>query len=384
MKFMWNVIILGITSMLTDISSEMVYPLIAVYLTTLGATPAIIGAIEGIAESTASLLKVFSGHFSDKTGRRKPFTIFGYGFSAAGKVFLYIATSWVGVLFARVFDRFGKGVRTAPRDALIAESSSHGKKGKSFGIHRAMDTLGASIGVILAWYFMTVMKDAYRTVFLISIIPAVIGVAALFLLKEKPVEAAAENNGKKIRVSFKNFKNLDKKLQYFLIIALLFTLGNSSNQFLFLRSKDLGFSASTIILLYFVFNMAYAAISYPAGVISDKFGRKKLLVLGYLFYGMVYFGFAFAKAPVTIWILFTLYGLYMGLTDGIEKAFISDLAPKNQKATMIGLHATIIGIGLFPASFVAGILWTKIGPAAPFIMGGFTGILSAVLLFILI
>ena len=381
---MSNVIILGITSLLTDVSSEMVYPLIAVYLTTLGATPAIIGIIEGIAESTASLLKVFSGHFSDKLGKRKPFTIFGYGFSAVGKIFLCIATSWVGVFFARIFDRFGKGIRTAPRDALIAESSSAEKKGKAFGIHRSMDTIGASVGVLLSWYFMSAMKDAYRTIFLISIIPAVMGVAALFLVKENASAVPQRNKEKKVTVNFKNFKLLNKKLQYFLIIALLFTLGNSSNQFLFLRSKGLGFSASDIILLYFVYNLVYAFSSYPAGVISDKIGRKKLLVLGYLFYGIVYLGFAAAKAPISIWILFCLYGLYMGLTDGIEKAFISDLAPKEQKATMIGLHATIIGIGLFPASLIAGILWTKIGPVAPFLMGGVTGIVSAILLMILI
>ena len=381
---MSNIIILGITSLLTDISSEMVYPLIAVYLTTLGATPAIIGMIEGIAESTASLLKVFSGHFSDKMNKRKPFTIFGYGFSAVGKLFLYIATSWVGVLFSRVLDRFGKGIRTAPRDALIAESSTPGKKGKAFGLHRAMDTIGASAGVLLAWYFMTVWKDGYRVVFLYSIIPAVLGVLILFFVKEKISVKAPDNGEKKVKISLKGFKQLNKKLQYFLIISLLFTLGNSSNQFLFLRSKGLGFSASAIILLYFVYNLVYAAVSYPAGIISDAFGRKKLLVVGYMFYGIVYFGFALAKAPVSIWVLFGLYGLYTGLTEGVEKAFISDIAPTEQKATMIGLHATIVGIGLFPASFAAGMLWSHISPAAPFIMGGITGILSSILLMILI
>jgi len=383
---MSNIIILGITSLLTDVSSEMVYPLIAVYLSSLGATPAIIGFIEGIAESLASLLKVFSGYFSDKLKRRKPFAIFGYSFSGIGKFLLYISTTWHYVLFARIFDRFGKGVRTAPRDALIAESSAEGKKGKAFGLHRTMDTLGAASGVLLAYFFITAWHGSYKTVFLWSVVPAILGVAVLFFVKEKHKTDTEQKHGTdtKLKINFKSFKYLDKKLKYFLMIAMLFTLGNSSNQFLFLRSKNLGFSAANIILLYLVYNIVYAFVSYPAGIISDKIGRKKILVMGYFFYGLVYFGFAFASAKLSIWILFALYGLYIGLTEGIEKAFISDVSPTDKKATILGLHATIVGIGLFPASFLAGILWTQLGPAAPFIMGGLTGILSSFLLLFLI
>ncbi len=397
---MSNIIILGITSLLTDISSEMVYPLIAVYLSSLGATPAIIGLIEGIAESLASLLKVFSGYFSDKMKRRKPFAIFGYSISCVGKCLLYISTSWHYVFFARIFDRLGKGIRTAPRDALIAESSQEGKKGKAFGLHRTMDTIVATAGVLLAYFFITAWHGNYKTVFLWSVVPAALGVAALFFVKETrtPKDVIARNEMTKqskneiasglkpfaMTEKIKSFRMLDKKLKYFLLIALLFTLGNSSNQFLFLRSKNLGFSAANIILLYLVYNIVYAFVSYPAGIISDKIGRKKILVMGYFFYGLVYFGFAFAAAKLSIWILFALYGLYIGLTEGIEKAFISDVAPTDKKATIIGLHATIVGIGLFPASFLAGILWTQLGPAAPFIMGGITGVLSAVLLLLLI
>ncbi|PIU83186.1 MAG: MFS transporter [Elusimicrobia bacterium CG06_land_8_20_14_3_00_38_11] len=383
---MSNIIILGLTSLLTDVSSEMVYPLIAVYLSSLGATPAIIGFIEGIAESLASLLKVFSGYFSDKLKRRKPFAIFGYSFSGIGKFLLYISTTWHYVLFARIFDRFGKGVRTAPRDALIAESSAEGKKGKAFGLHRTMDTLGAASGVLLAYFFITAWHGSYKTVFLWSVVPAILGVAVLFFVKEKHKTDTEQKHGTdtKLKINFKSFKYLDKKLKYFLMIAMLFTLGNSSNQFLFLRSKNLGFSAANIILLYLVYNIVYAFVSYPAGIISDKIGRKKILVMGYFFYGLVYFGFAFASAKLSIWILFALYGLYIGLTEGIEKAFISDVSPTDKKATILGLHATIVGIGLFPASFLAGILWTQLGPAAPFIMGGLTGILSSFLLLFLI
>ena len=383
---MSNIIILGLTSLLTDVSSEMVYPLIAVYLSSLGATPAVIGLIEGIAESLASLLKVFSGYFSDKLKRRKPFAIFGYSFSGIGKFLLYISTTWHYVLFARIFDRFGKGVRTAPRDALIAESSAEGKKGKAFGLHRTMDTLGAASGVLLAYFFITAWHGSYKTVFLWSVVPAILGVAVLFFVKEKHKTDTEQKHGTdtKLKINFKSFKYLDKKLKYFLMIAMLFTLGNSSNQFLFLRSKNLGFSAANIILLYLVYNIVYAFVSYPAGIISDKIGRKKILVMGYFFYGLVYFGFAFASAKLSIWILFALYGLYIGLTEGIEKAFISDVSPTDKKATILGLHATIVGIGLFPASFLAGILWTQLGPAAPFIMGGLTGILSSFLLLFLI
>lgn len=383
---MSNIIILGITSLLTDISSEMVYPLIAVYLSSLGATPAIIGLIEGLSETTASLLKVFSGHFSDKIKKRKPFAIFGYGFSGIGKFLLYISTNWHYVLFARIFDRLGKGIRTAPRDALIAESAQEGKKGKAFGLHRTMDTVGAASGVLLAYFFITAWHGSYKTVFLWSVVPAALGVAVLFFVKETRRTGTEQKyrTDTKPKFSFKNFKTLDKKLKYFLMIAMLFTLGNSSNQFLFLRSKNVGFSAANIILLYLVYNIVYAFVSYPAGIISDKIGRKKILVTGYFFYGLVYFGFAFASAKILIWILFALYGLYIGLTEGIEKAFISDVAPADKKATIIGFHATIVGIGLFPASFLAGILWTQLGPAAPFVMGGITGVLSAVLLLFLI
>lgn len=385
---MSNVIILGITSLLTDISSEMIYPLIAVYLSSLGTSPAIIGLIEGVAESLASLLKIFSGYFSDKIKKRKPFAVFGYSFSTIGKILLYISTGWTHVFLARIFDRFGKGIRTAPRDALIAESAecSDNKKGKAFGLHRAMDTVGAASGVLLAYFFMTSWKGEYKTVFLWSMVPAVLGVAVLFFVRENRRTDAEQirRTDAKLKISFKSFKYLDKKLKYFLLVTFLFTLGNSSNQFLFLRSKNLGFSISDIILLYFIYTIVHAIVSYPAGIISDKIGRKKLLIAGQLFYGLVYFGFAVITVKYIVWLLFAFYGVYAGLTEGIEKAFIADVSHPEQKATMMGLHATIVGVGLFPASFIAGILWSQFGPSAPFIMGGMTGILSAVLLLFLI
>ncbi|MDO8661804.1 MAG: MFS transporter [Candidatus Omnitrophota bacterium] len=371
---MFNIILLGITSLLTDISSEMVYPILPVYLVSvLGASPAILGLIEGIAESLASLLKVFSGYFSDKVKLRKPFAIFGYAASTLGKFLLFISTGWGYVLLARVVDRFGKGVRVAPRDALIAESSPEGKRGAAFGLHRAMDTAGAAIGVLCAYFLITRYKGEFKNIFLLSLIPAALAVFILFLVKEKKTrpKQAAE------KIKFK-WKALDKRLKLFFIFTFIFTLGNSSNQFLLLRAQNLGNPLPTVILLYLVYNLSYALVAYPASRLSDKIGRKKLLVLGYLFYGLVYLGFAVNKSPHNFWFLFAIYGLYIGFTEGVEKALVSDIAPPELRATAIGLHATLIGIGLFPASLLAGLLWKFIGPQAAFYFGSLMGLAASI------
>jgi MFS family permease len=369
---MVNIILLGITSLLTDISSEMVYPILPIYLVSqLGVGPAVLGLIEGIAESLASLLKVFSGYFSDRIKRRLPFTILGYVSSTLGKFLLYISTSWLYVLAGRVIDRFGKGLRTAPRDALIAENAKDNKKGAAFGLHRAMDTLGASCGVLLAYFFITRYKSDFKNIFLFSLIPAFLGIIFLFLVRERrtPVRSSGEH------LQFR-WQALDKRLKFFLIFTFIFTLGNSSNQFLLLRAKNLGSSLPRVILFYLVYNLVYGLVSYPASRLSDRIGRKKLLVLGYLFYGLVYLGFALNESLNIFWFLFGVYGLYMGLTEGVEKALIADIAPVNLRATVIGLHATLVGIGLLPASLFAGLLWKFVGAAAPFYFGGLMGIVS--------
>ena len=374
---MFNIIIVGITSLLTDISTEMVYPLLAIFLsTTLGASPAIIGLIEGVAESVASLLKVFSGYISDKLKKRKALAIIGYASSTVGKVFLYIATSWWWVLFSRVIDRFGKGIRTAPRDALIADSTTKENRGRSFGLHRMMDTVGAAGGVLIAYYLLVTHKGHYefRNIFLISLIPAFLGVLFLFLVREKKPVVEANAPVKKLSLKW---SVLPLKLKLFLLVTLLFTLGNSSNQFLLLRANNLGFTTETVLLLYLAYNIVYALVSYPAGRLSDKIGRKTLLVIGYVFYGLVYIGFAVTNHPADLWLLFSMYGIYIGFTEGVEKALVTDIAPEDLRATMIGLHATLVGIGLFPASFIAGMLWNHFGPAATFYFGGITGILAA-------
>lgn len=373
---MYNVWLLGLVSLLTDISSEMVYPLVPLYLTAkLGATPLIVGLIEGVAESLASLLKVFSGYFSDRLGRRKTLTILGYGSSTVGKALFYLAASWGWVFGGRLVDRFGKGVRTAPRDAIIADSVNASERGRAFGLHRTMDTLGAVLGILLAYYLFTFYTGDYQTVFLMAVIPSILGVIVLLAVREKRTVQTVGGKQFSLKWSSLNFR-----LQAFLVVVFLFALGNSSNQFLLLRAQQMGFDAGSVILLYLTYNLVYTVVSYPAGRLSDIFGRKNLLVLGYMSYGLVYLGFARASEASSVWWLFGLYGVYAGATEGVEKALIADIAPAHLRGTLMGLHATLVGIGLLPASLLAGWLWTKWGAAAPFYFGGFMGVLTAVLL----
>lgn len=375
-----TVLILGLVSLFTDISSEMVYPLLSLYLTTtLGATPAIVGIIEGIAESLASLLKTYSGYVSDKIQRRKPLAIVGYGSATVGKFFLYISTSWGWVLAGRVVDRFGKGVRTAPRDVLIAEASQVDRLGHSFGLHRALDTLGAVIGILIAYFLFTRSHSGYTRIFLLSVIPGIIGVLLLFFVKDKK----AQKEAVKVR-PLAGWRTLNPGLKAFFFVAFLFTLGNSSNQFLLLRANNLGFDAADVILAYLVCNVVYALVAYPAGRLSDAIGRRTLLVLGYLFYGLVYLGFSFATQGIHVWFLFGIYGIYSGVTEGVEKALVAELCPGESRATMLGLHATLVGIGLFPASVIGGFLWRIVGPEAPFYFGGAVGILAALGMFFVV
>ncbi len=370
-----NIIILGLASLLTDLSTEMVYPLLPLFLTqTLGASPAVLGFIEGLAESAASLLRVFSGYASDRIGRRKPLAIAGYTASTLGKLLLYLAMAWPMVLAGRLVDRFGKGVRTAPRDALIADSSDPARRGRAYGLHRAMDTLGATLGVVAAILLLRTVSGDFRTIFLWSLLPAALGVAVLFLARD------VRSNRSSAQAPVLRWSALPGRLRAYLLVVFLFTLGNSSNQFLLLRTQNLGAAATGMLLLYLIYNVAYAAVAYPAGRLSDRIGRRALLVSGYALYGVVYVGFAVARSPAWLWVLFVVYGFYMGASEDVEKALVADLAPASVRATAIGLHGTLVGAGLLPASLLAGWLWTSFGPAVPFYFGGILGCAAAVAL----
>lgn len=335
--------------------------------------------IEGIAESLTSLLKFAVGFMSDRMTKRKNLAIFGYGFSAIGRVLLVLASSWIGVFLWRLSDRIGKGVRTAPRDALIAESSGTGRHGHSFGLHQAMDMMGAAIGIGIAYALISRESGSYSTVFFYSIIPVIIGFVFLFWIRE----SKGESPPKRRKFEFR-WRGLDQRLKRLLLVILLFTLANSSNQFLILRASDIGVSTANVLLLYLVFYLVSSIFSYPAGHLSDRVGRKGLLVTGYLLYGVVYLGFGFIHSTNWFWLLFALYGVYNGLTKGVEKALVADVAPKNLKATMLGMYSMVVGLGLLPASLLTGWLWNKFGPAVPFYFNGGLAILTAMLLYFIL
>ncbi|MCX7614296.1 MAG: MFS transporter [Clostridiales bacterium] len=380
---MTNIIFIGFVSFFVDISTEMVYPLIPLYLTgVLGSSPALVGIVEGIAESLASLLKVYSGYISDRYKRKKPLAFLGYSTSVIYKIALILSTSWLGILFARVIDRFGKGVRTAPRDLLVYESAKSGKLGNAFGIHKMLDMAGSAIGVLIAYFLMahSTGQFAYKKTFLISALPAVIGLMVLLFVKETKSFKEHKEMGNFIE----GFKKLDLRLKLFLIIAFLFNLGNSSNAFLLLRAQNAGFTAVNIILLYFLYNSVSSFLALPFGSLSDKIGRKKLLVTGYLAFSLVYFGFAIAKKQFTVILLFAIYGIYTALTSGIERALVSEIAPLEFKGTVLGLHSSLVGIALLPASVIAGFLWDIVSPSAPFYFGGTLAFFSAAFISIIL
>ena len=375
---MSNIVFLGLVSFFSDISSEMVYPLIPLYLTAaFGATPALVGVIEGIAESVASLLKVFSGYVTDKKGKRKTAAFFGYTAGLVYKVALLAAGSWGGILAARVTDRIGKGIRTAPRDSLVSDSAGSSGLGRAFGIHKALDMAGSAIGILLSFILLASSGGSfnYKRIFVISAIPAVLGVAMLLFVKENKSIPA------KVREPFwKKVRGLDSRLKLYLVTAFIFTLGNSSNTFLLLRAKSIGFTDTNVVLLYFVYNITAAALSVPLGKVSDKIGRKQLLIGGYLIFAAVYLMFAFVRSAVSLYFIFALYGIYTAATAGVERAFIAEISPPELKGTMLGLHGTVVGVALLPASVVAGLLWNHIAPAVPFVFGAGLSLLAALML----
>lgn len=372
-----NVFFLGVVSFLTDVSSELIFTLLPLFLANiLGVATTIIGLIEGIAESTASLVRIFSGWLSDRLGKRKFLAFLGYCLSTLAKPFMYIASTWGFVLGVRFTDRLGKGIRTAPRDALVADSVSGGERGRAFGLHRALDTYGAALGLILAAvvvYFvqrgnLELLRHTYQQLVLVGIVPAIAALFIFLFIREpkrirKPEIYFAQASAKSLTVGF------DTRFKLFLVVIFLFTLGNSSDAFLILRAQNLGNSCLYVLLMLVVFNLVYASIAAPAGILSDKLGRRRVIVLGWLIYAAVYFGFATVSAPWQVWLLFGLYGLYYGLAEGVVRAFVADLVPPEKRGAAYGLFHSVVGMTLLPASIIAGWLWYAIAPAAPFFFG---------------
>ena len=384
-----NVWVVTATSFLTDISSEMLVHLLPLFLANiLGVRFSVVGLIEGVAETTASLLKVFSGWLSDRLGDRKWLTVAGYSLSTIAKPFLYFATTWGAVLAVRFTDRVGKGIRTAPRDALVADSIDEKRRGLAFGLHRAGDTAGAMIGLIIALAVVYALQGSdielsrptFQTIVLISIPPAVLAVLVLAIgAKNVPVDSQRERP----RLSLAGF---DIRFKRFLLVIVLFTLGNSSDAFLVLRAQNLGLSVAAVMGVLVIFNLVYALISTPAGALSDRIGRRKVIVGGWLAYAAIYLGFGLAGAAWQIWALFALYGIYYGMAEGAGKALVADLVPPAQRGTAYGIYNAAIGLAAFPASLIAGLLWEGVGrwagfgPSAPFLFGAAMSLVAVLLL----
>jgi MFS family permease len=380
-----NIWFLTIGSFLTDVSSEMLTNLIPLFLyNVLGVQTSIIGLIDGIAETTASLVKIYSGALSDRLGKRKMITVIGYALSTISKPFLYFATTWEWVLGVRFSDRFGKGIRTAPRDALLADSASSDQRGLAFGLHRAGDTAGAFVGLgiaaLIIWLTQSgaaeLTRHTFQIVVLASIIPAVLAVLVM-VLGVKEVQAARKENN--VLPTF-GWKAFDKRFRVFLVVVIIFTLGNSSDSFIVLRGQDRGLSVLQIMGMLMTFNAVYALLAGPLGSLSDRIGRRKLMLAGWTIYGLVYLGFALSHTGVEIWVLFGFYGIYYALTEGVAKALVADIVPPEQRGTAYGLFNAAIGFSALPASVIAGVLWQTISPAAPFAFGAFLSILAGILL----
>ena len=384
-----NVWVVTATSLLTDISSEMLVHLLPLFLANvLGVRTNVIGLIEGLAETTASLLKVFSGWLSDRMGQRKWLTVAGYSLSTLAKPFLYFATTWTAVLAVRFTDRVGKGIRTAPRDALIADSIDEKRRGLAFGLHRAGDTAGALLGILIAlavvWLLqgrgLELTRPTFQTVVLLSIPPAVLAVIVL-ALGAKDVPVAGQRERPKL-----SLRGLDPRFQRFLIVMVLFTLGNSSDAFLVLRAQSLGLSVAGVLAMLVTFTFVYTVVSTPAGALSDRIGRRKVIVAGWLAYAVIYLGFALAGTTGQIWLLFALYGIYYGMAEGAGKALVADVVQPEQRGTAYGIYNAAIGLAAFPASLIAGVLWQGVagwagfGPAAPFLFGAAMAALAVLLL----
>jgi len=387
-----NVFSISVVSLFNDASSEMIYPLLPLFLAlTLGATRAQIGLIEGAAESLSGFLKLFSGYFSDRRGRRKGMVVFGYGLASVMRPLIGLATQWSQVLAIRMADRFGKGVRSAPRDAMIADSAAPNERGLAFGFHRAMDHAGAVIGPLIAYVVLSYLTSGsgaatagnYRTLFLLAAIPALIAVlVAIFAVREtghaaRPAAATDAPRPAPPRLTLRGF---DSNFKRFLVILALFTLSNSTDAFLILRAQQAGVSVALVPLLWAALHVSKVASSILGGDLSDRLGRKTMIVTGWVLYAAVYLAFSSISTPAEAWILFLVYGVYFGLTEGTEKALVADLVRPEQRGTAYGLYNLAFSITVLPASLLMGWLWDRFGAPTAFTVNAAIGLTAAFLL----
>lgn len=371
-----NVFFAGLTSFCMDTATKMVYSVMSMFLLSIGASKTQLSLIEGMAESMSSLIKAVSGWWSDKIGKNKPFMVIGYALSALVIPFYAAATAPLHILFLRFIERIGKGVRTAPRDSLIAASAADGNKGRSFGFHKAMDNCGAIIGPLLSFAILSAFTGSYRLVLVLSAVPALLSILIIVLyIKEtknnRPTQA--------FKICFKDF---DRRFYYFLAIIFVFTLGNSTDQLLLVKANDVGIQAVFIPLVYLVFNVVSVLLSVPFGMLSDRIGREKLIIFGYLVYAAIYFGFGRAGSIGMVIGLFALYGMYSAATDGVQKALVADLTDKGKRGTGLGIYNSLLGITLLPASLIAGVLYDRVNNSAPFYFGAVMALLAALMMLI--
>ncbi len=363
-----SVFFLGLVSFFNDLSSEMIYPIIPIFMTTILHTAVpIIGFIEGLVEAIASITKYFFGTYSDYLKKRKIFVTLGYSLSGISKILIGLAFGWPMVLFARIADRLGKGLRTAPRDSLLLENATPQNKGYIFGFHRAFDSLGAVFGPLLALLIIYVLKDNLRQAFFVAFIPSTIAVVLLVIFIKEKKSIVAKEKKEFVKISF---KNMDTRLKLFMIVSFIFAVGNSSDVFLLLQAKNLGLSTTSVILAYVLYNISQTIFATPAGILADKFGAKKIFTGGLLVFSLVYLCFGLIHSAFFLWFLFPIYGMYIAATDGVSKAYVSEFIKKEESGSYFGAYYTLTAIGTFFASLIGGFLWYFIGPSSTFLYGG--------------
>ena len=373
--------LLGWASLFTDAATEMIYPLLPVYLSrVLGASATSLGIIEGVAEGVNSLLKMASGWVSDRRRERRPIVILGYALSSLSRPLIALSSSWPQVLAIRALDRTGKGIRGAPRDAMLAAHAEASSRGRIFGFHRAMDHTGAVVGPIIATIFLAFFPGQYRVLFALTAIPGALAVATLFRVEEQPIERSARHERTE---RLERSERLPRELYALLGIILLFSLGSSADAFLLLRLADAMGSATFLPLLWAAHHVVKASLSTWGGGLSDRLGRRYVIVIGWVIYSLVYLGFALVTNAVAFVALFLIYGVHFALAEGAEKALVADLTPAHQQGTSFGLYYGVLGVGMLIASIAFGVVYDRVSPAAAFIMGAALSAAAAVLLLVI-